>query len=630
MSVLCGTNKPGRVVYNGLKHYKGIADEIVLAADSKVGAEDLGWYAAAATKLMRFEFIGTDRHWPWMMQHITTDWVLLVDGDELPSQELLDRLPGLMEDRGCDVWSMPVRWCYPDAEHYLNQEPWRSHYGPRLRRNTPTANWLSGAVHQNSLIAWPHSTDLSSPIYHLDLPSQPYQARKEKVARYDQDLGGHMTYEGEPHNIGFYLPEEGLSGDPELAKINPIDSKRIAEALYGTSEAPAPVDPDSIPLSDREEIMKYHPDRLMQKDKNSAKIIEHPWRSKQWVAGNLHHALMLEIHNTGEMFWPGGTVERQPAVYGQISWEIEGHKIKGTPFALDRPLKPGEFLQQQVTMVVPDYVGEATLIIRIRSADDWFGEELRKNIQIQPGASQRLKELSNNKMMVSVEDALKVRKEVSSLNGLTNSRLLLGEGQRPTEQKVVDLISELPDGGMGIDSDTIDLLQLSIRKNKPENIIALGSGASTLVIADMLKEMYGDRQVRLISFEPDLLKAEKTLDQLQAKGLDQIAVVAPLTILPDDNGRLELEVNEKYIEAIAQRKPEMCILRTPEYPCDYFRGVFLNRVKGNLANRASVMIDDGFADAQLELARLWQSGDEFQIEGIWMTPKGMLQATYRR
>jgi len=627
LTILCGTDKPGRLVYNGLRHYKDIADEIILAADSKVGAEDLGWYAAAATKLLRFDFIGTDRHWPWLMHHVNTDWVFLVDGDELPSQELLDGLPRLMEDRDCDVWSIPIRWCYPGAETYLNQEPWRSHIGPRLRRNVVNSKWLSGKIHQNSVSTWPHSIDFDLPIYHLDLPSASYETRKKKVERYDRGRGGHMTFEGEPHNVAFYLPEDNLRSEPLLAPIAPIDASRIAEALSFDQPAPDPVDPESIPAAGEVEILKHHPERHMGKDNNAVEIKMLDWRCDNWIAGNTHHTLAIEIRNTSDLYWPGGQTSRTPVIYGEFAWEIQGNLISANKFMLDRPLKPGDRLHQLVNPLIPDYVGLATLIIRICSGGESFAQELRHQVEIQPSINQRLKELSQNKGIVSLEDAFAVRKSLSAINGITNNRMSLGKDQLPTEIEIVSLIEDISRGGIGVDSDTIDFIQSTIKREQPNNVIELDGVASAVVIAHTLKQIHGDSQLRFFSFQTDLEQADALLTALQNKGLDKIAAVIYSPGNDDDRG---LNIEDQYLKAIAQRKPEFCVLRGHGYPHEHLRLEFFEQIKDLLASKATVLVDDAFSDAQLEMARILSPREDISLQGIWLTPKGLLQASYRR
>jgi hypothetical protein len=76
-----------------------VADEIVIAADSRVDAESLAEYAAVADQLFRIEVVHSERHFAWMHQQCTGDWIFRIDADELASPALVAALPQLIQNR---------------------------------------------------------------------------------------------------------------------------------------------------------------------------------------------------------------------------------------------------------------------------------------------------------------------------------------------------------------------------------------------------------------------------------------------------------------------------------------------------------------------------------------------------
>jgi len=92
ISVLCPTAHPGPLVSGVLEELRAVVDEVIVAADARVGADDLGHYALVADRVLRYEHFGANRHWSWLTAQASADWLLLLDGDELPSGSFIEML----------------------------------------------------------------------------------------------------------------------------------------------------------------------------------------------------------------------------------------------------------------------------------------------------------------------------------------------------------------------------------------------------------------------------------------------------------------------------------------------------------------------------------------------------------
>jgi hypothetical protein len=181
ISVLCATAHPGPLVAESISALREVVDEVVIAADSSEPS-DLAYYADVADVLLRYEHIGANRHWPWLAEQASGDWVFLLDGDELPGTALIEALPELVIDRRARQYSLPIRWPWPDATERIIDEPWGSDMRLRLLRNDP---------------------------------GLPFGARKHRLANANPPtrlIGGLPVYRLTscclPFNQAFYLPEK--------------------------------------------------------------------------------------------------------------------------------------------------------------------------------------------------------------------------------------------------------------------------------------------------------------------------------------------------------------------------------------------------------------------------------------
>ena len=117
ISVACATRHPGSLVAGIMDTLRDHVHEILIAADMRVSAEELGWYDSVADTLVRYEDIGADRHYSWLADQACGDWLFLLDGDELPSEALIEALRTLVGDRRIAQYSLPIHWPWPDARH---------------------------------------------------------------------------------------------------------------------------------------------------------------------------------------------------------------------------------------------------------------------------------------------------------------------------------------------------------------------------------------------------------------------------------------------------------------------------------------------------------------------------------
>jgi hypothetical protein len=154
----------------------------------------------------------------------------VVDGDEVPSQALLNRLATLknFSSRATHAY-VQRRWVWPTAHQYITDDPWRD--DPQLRivkRDARILNWPT-SIHKSPKVDGP-GIHLPESLYHLDLLTNSLDVREDKVNLYE-------TYSNEKHpglgvsiNRAYYLPEQRETR-PQLKVVDIEDSKTIEQVL---------------------------------------------------------------------------------------------------------------------------------------------------------------------------------------------------------------------------------------------------------------------------------------------------------------------------------------------------------------------------------------------------------------
>ena len=135
LTVCCISGAPGPRVRALLEPFVGVADEVLVAADSRVGASDLAEYAAVADRLLRVDVVHSERLFAWLHAQCGGDWIFRIDADEVASPDLVAALPELMLNRDVREYWIPRVWLYPDARRWLDEPPWWPDYQLRLYRN---------------------------------------------------------------------------------------------------------------------------------------------------------------------------------------------------------------------------------------------------------------------------------------------------------------------------------------------------------------------------------------------------------------------------------------------------------------------------------------------------------------
>lgn len=383
LSVVCITRDPGPQVAAVLGPLREVAHEIIVAADERVGPDDLAAYAAVADRVIRYAFaLPVERPYAWAHAQCTGSWVLRIDGDEWLSPELIARLPHLIARPDRLQYWFTRRWSFPDAGHWLDERPWAPDPQLRLVRNDPATLSFPGLMHTAALPTEPHEI-IEEPFYHADLLLHPTERRRAKTQTYEALRPGMTAPSGGSMEM-YYLPERWAERPSATAEA--AHAEGVAELVAGAAQpaAPAPdFDPSTLAYASREEI-DAHWDARPFAEEDAAATITPLERAVRFAPGEVGD-LALRVRNDGARSWPGGML-REPVVRLGHRWlTAEGEPLDhGTPrTGFTSGVRAGESVVARLAVLAPDQPGSYLVEVDVLQEDvRWFGGPVRVPIEI--------------------------------------------------------------------------------------------------------------------------------------------------------------------------------------------------------------------------------------------------------
>jgi len=227
LSVCLLTNDPPERLRAVLEPLRGLADEVVIGADSRVSRALRAAYAELADRVPVFEFDhNIERHLAWLHDQCSGDWVLRLDGDEAASAALVEQLPALVHADVRQYW-LPRRWLAPDGSGWLDELPWAPDYQARLVRSDSLS--FSGRPHSGADAAFP-ARYLRVPIYHLVCALESKEERLVRSFRHELLEPFRVAPGGGPFNPTYYIPERFFRRAPVPV---PPDDRVFVDAVLG-------------------------------------------------------------------------------------------------------------------------------------------------------------------------------------------------------------------------------------------------------------------------------------------------------------------------------------------------------------------------------------------------------------
>jgi hypothetical protein len=626
ISVVCPTAHPGPLVAEALGSLRDAVDEIVIAADSRVEAADLGHYAAVADVLLRFEYVDCERAWPWLAAQARGDWLLLLDGDEVPSVALIGALRELVADRRIRQYSMPIHWPWPDPSRRLAVEPWVSGNRLRLLRNDGRLAFIA-RMHALAEPDLPICFLDELSVYHLDLLLSDRARREAKVARYDSEQPGLLTAEGLPFNEAFYLPE-ARSGELATIALPSEDAEAIARSLAAGYDETRLLEPSTLPLHSKAEVAWYAPRADLPPDAYRATLsLARPL--PPFSAERKDHMVWVRVTNTGTARWPGGE-SWEPLVRLGVVWQPAdgGSRYDAGRAFLPRALDPGEQALVPVIVCAPQRSGSAELVFDlVHEGARWFNCAVTAQVEVGPSAAERLGALvQKHGPLLPLAPVMRQRREIGARNCLLRDP---APGIAPTDRRIAKLMSSIALCEQTADAATIDRLVELVRAERPSTVVQFGGGISTLVLAALLAKLHGD-EPRVVCFGQDLDGIGRTHEALAQRRLAHVVAFAHLPLGEPGDGKPACYVlTEEAAELLRGHPPEMVVVGGPTLDSHASRLGTVDLIAPFLHHDATLLLDDALHDFGLCVAQAWERRDDIVVHGIRPTARGLLEATLR-
>lgn len=375
LSVCLFTNDPPRFVAEALAVVRPVADEIVVAVDATVPEDRIGPLEAVADVLVRRTFVHPlEANLRWLHGRCTGDWILRLDGDQVPSAALVEELAGTEWWDGVTHASIFKAWLTDGGRSVLDQHPWHHDPNIRLFRNLPGLVELSVDVHAPPTVHGPHRF-LTSPVYELGLVLTDVEEREAKVRRYQRDGGVPRTDLGLVVNTTYYLPEQlapPLRTRPvpaaDVAVLESLVERGRAEREHPTVAAPV----RAVPLAD---------DRAPTGHDDDATVEVLTGSPLRWISGR-NRNLYLRVTNTGRSTWTPG--DAPPVRIGMQMLDDHG-EITGVEQRADLPLVIPPGRSEIVRFhAVPPPPGGSLVIGMVREGVAWFGARTVPVEQVPP------------------------------------------------------------------------------------------------------------------------------------------------------------------------------------------------------------------------------------------------------
>lgn len=359
-------------------------DEVVVVADERMSPQELGAIAAAhPTAIHRVPHLQPNERGNAFAQSLcSSDWLLRLCGDELPSLALLSDLRRLVADERMTNYRVPIAWLWPGADRRLDRRPWWPDYQPRLLRNDPALFHYPGTTH-GGLDVDGACQLLEAPIFHLDLLISSQAERRAKIARYEAERPG-VVSAGLPLNRTIYLPE-AAGIEPVTAPIEPREAAMVAAALARRANGTATAEPLLLPICDIHAVDARWNARPWPEEAYHAHLEPaYGERDLQLMSGG--DVVHVAVENLGTEVWPGALASSPLVRVGYHLRSAEGELIGGesvrSPFP--SPVRPGERVIVPVAIETPRlgrFVIECALV---HEHVRWFGEPLRIPITVRP------------------------------------------------------------------------------------------------------------------------------------------------------------------------------------------------------------------------------------------------------
>lgn len=194
-------------------------------------------------------------------------------------------------------------------------------------------------------------------------------------------------------------------------------------------------------------------------------------------------------------------------------------------------------------------------------------------------------------------------------------------------QRNIKLKGELPPlRGWAASPDFLLMLHTHILKNHPSVVVEFGSGATTVIIADALRQ---NGHGYLISVENSRQYADKTKSHLRNENLESWVDLRVGELVPWVGDHLNTKVDVKpsfwYPAALVEDLEEVSLVIVdgpPASTCQFARYPALVALEGGLSDSVEIWMDDAMRREEKIICQAWSDKHNFSLD-LYPLEKGL-------
>ncbi|MBK5230613.1 MAG: class I SAM-dependent methyltransferase [Thermoleophilia bacterium] len=165
-----------------------------------------------------------------------------------------------------------------------------------------------------------------------------------------------------------------------------------------------------------------------------------------------------------------------------------------------------------------------------------------------------------------------------------------------------------------------------VRERRPRTVVEFGSGASTILLAELMSDQGSDSHV--ISVQQDEAQAARTREALAGAGLDQNASVVHVPVgAVGEVAPRGYVLSEQSASALRAHPPELVYVDGPTRESGASRLGVVDLIAPFVKDDAILLLNGAFRDAELAVAAAWSERRDITIHGYCATDTGVLEAT---
>ena len=202
---------------------------------------------------------------------------------------------------------------------------------------------------------------------------------------------------------------------------------------------------------------------------------------------------------------------------------------------------------------------------------------------------------------------------------------------QPSRVRTPELQALIPPealGGWALCAETIDDLIEHIQIQRPASILEFGSGTSSLALAWAMKRLHGPSdRIYVYSIDQSATYIQKAKDLLAQHGLLRHVRFLQANLIEQQIGSVQTtcyHLPAALLRALFEGAQPDCVVIDGPAGDNGVRFGTIPLVRNYLASQASVFLDDGLRDSELDTADQWERLGYVHWRGMRWTGKGLL------